>query len=1334
MYTSLRKLIPGIVLLGSFATFCSAQDIPVDMHTGTPIIQVSLGGISDHDLSTSIGLVYDVSKLKLHELSDGWYGLGWQITAAGSVSREVRGLPDDLYETSGLMRRGWLYQTTTGTPIAQDIGNFSVGSDGSTSTCTDETTDNTKINSFNYTVDTEPDIFYFSAGGISGSFVFDNAGTPTIRLIPYQQIKITPTYTNYKLTAFTIATNTGMVYTFNDISSNTKLATRNSAVNDVSLMRKEYEFYKSSVNYNYAWGLTRMLSSSGAYIDYTYTTEVLTPSQEVRFGIIKNPAALTGISVRVKSLYTIDETMTRKYVTQITGSSGMKAVLTYSGASLNRVSLYDYRKGTGTPPFKEYILSYLNVKTNDALVHYRKFLSTVTEISECEKLAPYSFGYLVEAALPSFETNGKDFWGYYNGKNANTSLIPKLYVYPDEPVEHRVRLYPIPNYSGTAIVLDGATRTPSPEHMSIGALNTIAFPTGGICNIQYEANTYYDTRAAMNQYGGGLRIKRTTYYDGLNPKGNISRTFQYHDPVTNNSYGRVTSLPSFLVTEWKFRDPDYYNNATYDVTYNASLSVGEQWRRYTTRSELDLSVPDGPSVIYQYAIEKRPGAGSIKYEYDVPALYGESTNGQWSATVNKFARPNNCATMGIVSAGSAWIYPYSPNPNFNQERGQLKKTLEYSESGQLVRKTVNSYQGLYASGATPFKVWGLEYNRYGHSVDNIYLMGKYFLLTDYAKVLSKQTVTTYNPADTLKKQTQSAEYFYASTAHKLLSSTKTTLTDGTILRSSIKYPLDYGTIAANSEPALLAVKGLQDLNAFGGNRNAEPIEMVSYQQLPSQSEQVVAAKITRYENFATGGILPKENLSLSLDAPVGNFSPANIQLQSGTYKLVVDSRYELNSTVTAYTSQGRPVSAIGMSRVPAATVWGYNASLPIAEVTQAASGQFVFSDFETTTGHEFALANPYYGTGRTGQNALHPYATLTKTVTKAANTTNYAIDFWLNHNTSTPVILRVKILNANQSVTYYNDTIKVIPVTGKFKFVRKVIPVTFADATFYLEIKGEGLTQPSGSSPSLFPVIDDIAFFPEQGTLISSTYALPFGATSVTDHVQGVSTFTTYDKFGRPALTLDQDQNIRARNTYKTNSTPQQLTAKFSLSDTPYAGDPVTFEATSCSGAATFEWDWGSGSFTSGTATIDHVFASSGKYNVKLRVSASGFTSVVDSMEVTVSPKPITGMKLCTKGVKEYGCSTISNFSPACTSISGSTASFAYFRVIFEDEYPSSPSFQWKRRNAGESTWVNVGTNSDLYSYKVLPNSPTVEIMCVVTSGERTGSSPVETVIVYPCQ
>src|SRR5260221_8008093 len=130
----MKKLLLLVSLVWCSVNAFSQGEIPVDMHTGQPSIVIPIWQIQDYDISTPVSLAYDPSGMKMAE-NGADFGLGWNLLAAGSVSRQVRGLPDDFKGTGSDGRNGWFFSTSaaqaSGFPNKSDL----------TTNCTDQQTD-----------------------------------------------------------------------------------------------------------------------------------------------------------------------------------------------------------------------------------------------------------------------------------------------------------------------------------------------------------------------------------------------------------------------------------------------------------------------------------------------------------------------------------------------------------------------------------------------------------------------------------------------------------------------------------------------------------------------------------------------------------------------------------------------------------------------------------------------------------------------------------------------------------------------------------------------------------------------------------------------------------------------------------------------------------------------------------------------------------------------------------------------------------------------------------------------------------------------------------------
>ena len=123
---------------------------------------------------------------------------------------------------------------------------------------------------FDRTKDSEPDVFYFNAPGLSGQFVFGSDGNP--KLLSYQDLKFNVYKdANDRITYFEVITNMGMKYTFNIREDVTRKVNKNTPIY-VSHFRTEYLYYQQPVTYTSAWHLSKIESAaSGQMATFSYT-------------------------------------------------------------------------------------------------------------------------------------------------------------------------------------------------------------------------------------------------------------------------------------------------------------------------------------------------------------------------------------------------------------------------------------------------------------------------------------------------------------------------------------------------------------------------------------------------------------------------------------------------------------------------------------------------------------------------------------------------------------------------------------------------------------------------------------------------------------------------------------------------------------------------------------------------------------------------------------------------------------------------------------------------------------------------------------------------------
>ncbi|HEY0652111.1 MAG TPA: hypothetical protein VGD65_03245 [Chryseosolibacter sp.] len=1113
-------------------------ELPVDMYTGSPIIEVPIWTVKGHDLVDPIRLSYKAKGVQLDE-TNGQFGVSWSLQAGGEISREVRGLPDDFTGTGTDRRRGWLYlKYASATEYNNaEASSMSNTADLSSVTCSDEQTDWNKIWGYGYDNDTEPDIFHYNVGGISGSFVFDNTSAATIRLIPYRDVVIVPTFASGSkaIGSFTITTSTGVVYTFGNgqTESESRYTEKLTSESTVEFLKTDYELYAktsdhgaTAVSYTKKWKLGTVTSPSGDVLTYAYQSQAFTNSETIK-AYIKNYSS-SGFSTH--SIYSDNRTGNILNLSHIFVKSGAELKTAMSFATTNglisSIEIRDFRRNPALNPapiIKQFNITYQYSGS-------RAFIREIQEVSGTESLPPYRFDYN-SAYLPSGDSFSKDFWGYYNGRT-NTHLAPKMYVYPSLPPSERYRIEQIAGYSGTVYTLAGADRTVNPDYVQAGTLKTISYPWGGMTTLTYESNTYYDSVANQSYKGGGLRIKKVVYEDGLNPDTKIIKTLVYEDG-SNKSFGRLISKPTFAIPTYEYRDP----LSTNEVSLMIDEPVESDWNFQTVRSEIDLSSNEftqGSAIGYQEVKVYRPGAGYVHFEYKIRAGYGFENVGDWTATMNKFVRGSACPALKIATAlAGANTFPYVRNPNFDYERGLLKRKREYNELGQLVSENIPAYKDLYKTGTTPHKVWGVDFEQYPNSDVLTYFYGKYFLLTDVIKVLVGDTTKLYDPGNQAQKLVSITEYSYGSPYHKLLTKSKNTSPDGIITQTYIKYPLDYGAIPSGADKACETIGTMQSTGRIG-----IPIETYQTITRPGGSEMVVSGSIVKFNDFGTvGKVLPEYTLSWNSATPKLLTQFVTSYVHPSTKQFTTDILYESSSRILSYGEYDMPTRAVGNSRIEDLVIFGYNATVPILTTSDVTPSQFAFSDFEETTQVSFSAVSTstepecvggpqvcvYYIAGRTGAKSIGGMdLLLSKTLEKNSN--KYTLSAWVKHmGTSAPI--NVKIQNSGKTITYFNQALTFTPTTpsGSFEYVEFEIPIDPSLTTFYVAISiSEGI------------YLDDVGFYPSHTSLTTYTYTFPFGVNSVSNRHK--TSVTEYDALGRVKYLKDKDGNILQKKTYQFNA------------------------------------------------------------------------------------------------------------------------------------------------------------------------------------------------------
>jgi len=182
---------PNAAALGKF------EEIPVDKSTGIPNITIPILDLNEGGIDFSISLSYHAGGIRVQDEAS-WVGLGWSLNAGGVITRTMRGLPDDhnngYLKTSEKVPWSYIIDTELETPGLAER--------------TYEVVDEIAKGYIDY----EPDIFYYNIGGKSGSFLFDNHRNCVC--VPYNGMRIEPSYEAGHVAGFTILDPDGLIYIF----------------------------------------------------------------------------------------------------------------------------------------------------------------------------------------------------------------------------------------------------------------------------------------------------------------------------------------------------------------------------------------------------------------------------------------------------------------------------------------------------------------------------------------------------------------------------------------------------------------------------------------------------------------------------------------------------------------------------------------------------------------------------------------------------------------------------------------------------------------------------------------------------------------------------------------------------------------------------------------------------------------------------------------------------------------------------------------------------------------------------------------------------------------
>lgn len=501
---------PTVASLGKYG------DVPVNLNHGSPGISIPLYNIVVDDITVPISLSFHASGHKVGEQAS-WVGLGWSLEAGGAIGRSMRGKPDEDgyfqtmtqiqdFEQRNMLRFLWQPNLAYYLPdhalqaIALIDWQFRAGFIGASERDNqiDQITQDHKIlydrpsefyevknwmhttKTQNY--DTKADIYNYSYPGGSGKFMFKPDGS-TIQ-IPYQNHRITPLAFTHPcqscqgtLGGFQITDQQGISYGFSDKETTEVRYPQDAPMPDPN-------------QYESAWHLSSITSQrSGKTVSFNYSP-IYPEEADIMFSeaFVENiETVLFGSELRIGSIstdYKLDETRITNRVTYLDTISWESGHVVFvsdpgrfdridgKGRILKEVIIEDVDHNK----IKSFKLQYNN---GDSTIHTQSgnylnnhlLLTAVQEVGPTGNTKPpYQIAYF--AGIPARDSRAKDHDGFYNGKAANTHLVPSYYTY-------------------FGALVPGADRSPGDLTSRVGMVKSITYPTGGSTHFEYENHEIY---------------------------------------------------------------------------------------------------------------------------------------------------------------------------------------------------------------------------------------------------------------------------------------------------------------------------------------------------------------------------------------------------------------------------------------------------------------------------------------------------------------------------------------------------------------------------------------------------------------------------------------------------------------------------------------------------------------------------------------------------------------------------------------------------------------------------------------------------------------------------
>ena len=466
---------PNAASLGKFGGF------EVTKYTGSINKAIELFNLSSGDLNYSVSLAYSSNGIKV----DDWgsqTGIGWTLGSHATITREVRGIPDELaqYSVKDLDPGVWYPDNATNLERIKSLSGMHA----------------------NY-YDGEFDLFHYNIFGKSGSFIIVNN---SVKLLTHAD-KLKISISNSFPWTFEFTAPNGTMYRFGNPTSTEQ------SMGDYENPCEIGQGHTGDLVPS-AWYIDQIISPKGDLLTFTYEKSSIplrtlrafeqktifkwrVPEigdniicQEIRDNLSLGNEEISCAKFRylypciLKTVTCTDFTVEYNYINRedLYAQKLLTDINIKDRSNLLSKSVhFEFQKTTSSQPVEDILRLSINSPDFQQQIKIRYFLTDVEfKDKNLAFVNNYSFAYNNPAGLPHRYSFGQDLAGYYNGI-LNSQFIPDK-----EAKEYANAMYPPPvQYSLSRT----GFRQADHNYSSTGLLTRITYPTGGYDSIVYEPHS-----------------------------------------------------------------------------------------------------------------------------------------------------------------------------------------------------------------------------------------------------------------------------------------------------------------------------------------------------------------------------------------------------------------------------------------------------------------------------------------------------------------------------------------------------------------------------------------------------------------------------------------------------------------------------------------------------------------------------------------------------------------------------------------------------------------------------------------------------------------------------